>query len=74
MSTGIFKKSGNLIIFSLNMLRDFFYMKMHYDTKHEQQYKNLTGQLRMDKFIQIEKNLGKQQAILKIKLFYQIRQ
>lgn len=40
-------------------------LKRHYDTKHEQQYKNLTGQLRIDKFNRMEKNLGKQQAIFK---------
>ena len=37
----------------------------HYDTKHGQQYKKLTGQLRINKFNQTEKNLGKQQAIFK---------
>jgi len=40
-------------------------IKRHYDTKHEQQYKNLTGHLRVDKFNQMEENLEKQQSIFK---------
>ena len=40
-------------------------IKRHYDIKHEQQYKHLTGQLRIDKFNQMEKNFGKQHVIFK---------
>jgi len=40
-------------------------IKRHYDTKHEQQYKNLTKHLRIDKFNQMKENLGKQQDIFK---------
>jgi len=40
-------------------------IKRHYDAKHEQQYKNLTGQLRIDKFNQMKKIIRKQQAIFK---------
>ena len=40
-------------------------MKRQYDTKHEDKYKNLTGQLRIDKVNQKEKNLRNQHAIFK---------
>ncbi|XP_026475998.1 general transcription factor II-I repeat domain-containing protein 2B-like [Ctenocephalides felis] len=40
-------------------------IKRHYKTKHEDKYKNLTGQLRIDKVNQEEKNLKKQHSIFK---------
>ena len=40
-------------------------IEKHYDTKHEQQYKNLTRHLQIDKFNQMKENLGRQQAIFK---------
>lgn len=38
-------------------------IKTHYYTKREKQYKNLTEQLRIDKFNEMEKNFGKHQAV-----------
>ncbi|XP_015915542.1 general transcription factor II-I repeat domain-containing protein 2A-like [Parasteatoda tepidariorum] len=63
-----FKDKAACLIFSAtaSTLKEYN-IKRHYDTKHEQQYKNLTGQLRIDKFNQMEKHLENLQAILKNK-------
>jgi predicted secreted protein len=61
MKTGLFKKDGNMIIFiyvkgkavclifldSVSNLKDFN-IKRHYETKHQEQYIFLTGQIRID--------------------------